>query len=166
MIDYVKKIVNRLDEQKACGFCWVFSAPLEEQTGNIRQMRDDECKCVHIYITRYEDQLINNYPSAFNSVPEKREITSISLLAMIDAELSENNWDEIKDYPITDSRWKKYLEPIKNCLTESAFSKWCEILGYPLRITSFRRVARPNPNIYDRNFVGWEYQITFEKRLR
>lgn len=166
IVEYLNEVVQKLDKERRCGFCWVFSAPLEEQTGSIRQLRDDECECVHLYITRLNISHSQRFGSVFRTVIEKTKQYHVTFYALIEAELSENNWDEIKDYPISDSRYLKYLKPLGNCLEPDLFSRFCEVLNYPMRITSWSAECIPNPRIYDRDFIGYRVNVTFEKQVR
>jgi len=165
IVDYLKEVVSKLDESRECGFCWVFSAPLEDQTGNIRQVRDDECECAHLYLTRLNISESHSFGSVFHSVLEKRKSYNITFFVMLEAELSENNWDEIPNHPIEESRWVKYLKPLADCLTINNFNHGCKVLGYPIRFTSWNAECLPNPNIYDRNFVGYRVSATIEKQI-
>ncbi len=166
VIDYLHKLIDRFNEEQNCGKCWVFTAPLDNATGNTYQIREENCDCVHFIVYRQRITETPTFGSVFHAIRNNVIRHTITFHVGVIAKFSENNWDEIKGYDIEDGRYKKYLLPIQKCLTTNNFNDFCRILGYPMRITSLNLETIANPKIYDENFVGYSGSITFEEQVR
>lgn len=166
VIIYLHQLINNFNENQECGFCWVFTAPLNNSTGNTYQIRDDNCKCVHFIVHRQRTSNNPTYGNVFHALSQNIIRHTINFHVGLIAEFSENNWDEIKGYDLEDSRYFKYLKPLQGCITIKKLNEFCNILGYPMRISNLDFETIPNPNIYDENFVGYSVTLIIEEIRR
>ena len=161
-ISFFEEQVKKWNEDKKCGFCWQFSAPLKESAINIQQIREsDEC-CVQLMLT--DLRLTEQKSYGTNGLITSNDcVYNFNIFALLPSRLDINTYNEIEGHTIEESKWKTKLEPLLECLGCDALIEICEIWKYPIQIPNWG-AAEVLINYQDANYDGWKIPITFRIR--
>jgi len=158
IVDFWAKQVDKWNDESKCGFCWEFAAPLVPSQINIVQ--PENC-CVNVFLTdiKFREAIVRN--SVTSLITSKTCVWNFSTYALVPKQLGINNYNEIKDHPIDESKWQTVFYPLITCLGCNNILDTCEILG----ITSVN-VEMPSDallihNYLDNNYNGWRVNYTF-----
>jgi len=160
MFDLVKfwqDQINKWNEDEKCGLCFEFSAPLVNSQINATE---SETCCVNIFMTDVkfrEDKVINSITQLQQS---SKCIWNFTLYAVIQKDLGINNYNEQKEYPVTESKWNTVFYPIIQCLGCDNILDYCEILGYKIEVRQNGDATLVH-NYLDSNWNGWKINYSF-----
>lgn len=151
--------VTAWNDSEKCGFCWAFGAPLEEQTTNIHQLKDDSKCCVQVFLTdpTFGEKPLFSPSTGFVNDIEQTE--SFTLWVLLPSKLGQNNWNEITGYDTDESRWHTIFEPLRKCVNSTTVIDACTILGYKVDVLKWE--GRLVVNYQDMNYAGWRINGTF-----
>lgn len=156
LVKFFQELSDRWTQEKKCGFCWSFSAPLSE-SGMNTAINKEIC-CVHLFLTQIEN--IHGYK--INDLTGLKSLEwcdfNFVLYAVKDSNIGINVYDEIPNHPIDESLWKTILEPLNNCLGCGNELDLCE-LGYDFEIIKWQ--MQTSILEMDNNYTGWKIFGTF-----
>ena len=159
IVNFWNKQVSKWNDESKCGFCWEFGAPLVKSAANIQQKR--EFCCVNVLLTNlWEDDI----PTFVVNEPyevERKHRFGFTLWVGIQSDLGTNNFNEIKNHPIEESKWETIFQPLSECLGPNLFLDECEIQGYLFKRTAWRKDLILND--MDLNLSGWKITASFEE---
>lgn len=155
-----KNQVDLWNTQNKCGLCWEFSAPLVASQNNIVQ-EEHPC-CVQVFLTDIRFREIKQRNAITGLVTGKTCVWSFSLHALIKSPLGVNNYNEIKNHPIEESKWETIFKPLIDCLGCDNILDTCELLGVTNVNVDMNGDAVLVHNYLDENYNGWRinYQFT------
>lgn len=152
MIKFIKGIIEKYNNDNQCGFCWRFYAPLTEKRLNI--VRNDNC-CVNVFLTRDSGRdfytnvkYVNGYATTFD------EFESYDLYFLIASRDGLNNYNELEDNAINESRNETIFEPLRKCITSRFIVDICN--HYQLVNWSGKYIY----DFEDENYYGLKISIT------
>jgi hypothetical protein len=157
IVDFWKKQVEKWNEDKKCGLCFEFAAPLVSSQINI--VESETC-CVNVFLTDVkfrEDKIYNPVTGLLTS---KKCIWSFSLHAMVKKDLGINNYNEIKGHSVDESKWNTVFYPIINCLGCDNILEFCEIIGKQIEVRQVGDAVLVH-NYLDSNWNGWKVNYSF-----
>lgn len=161
-ISFFEEQVKIWNENKKCGFCWQFSAPLKESAMNIQQIRESDDCCVQLMLTDLRLTEQKSYGS--NGLITANDcVYSFNLYALLPSRIDINTYNEIDGHTIEESKWKTHLEPLLDCLGCDTLLDICTIWKYPIQIPTWG-AADVLINYQDANYDGWRIPITFRIR--
>jgi len=149
-IEFFKKQVDIWNENQHCNNCWVFGAPLSESAMESQRLRDRSECCYQLLITDYSTDTSSEYNSSnypIRKICNHRFVMYVVKPNRIDV----NNYNEIDEHPVNESKWKEIIEPLFECFSCDAMLDYCQILGYPVQIPQWRveKVINKTSNNYD-----------------
>ncbi len=160
IIKFFKDLATKWNEQKKCGFCWSFEAPLSESGMNATEISED-C-CIQLFVTEYETDTGYSYNEKTN-IPNGKHCDHIfSLYVVKPSNLGINTFSEIKGHPISESLWETILKPLKNCIGCGNEIDLCDmgfnfnILRWKMSVVKFKE---------DCNYVGWKIIGVFRENI-
>lgn len=158
IVDFWDKQITAWNDEMKCGLNWAFGAPLTDDAANIFQCKDGEKDFVHALLTNINSGTSLNY-SRSNFVNGSTSRWNFTLHVVKHDALGKNNYDEIKDHPISESRWVTILKPLYDCLQTSPelLLQFCTHLGYNVEITRWEMYPEILWN--DSNFTGWKINV-------
>lgn len=121
-----KGLTEQLNEEEVCDFCWEFYAPLTEVKLNI--IRNKGNCCVHVF-------LIRNKPNDFGSnltygtggyLNTQIHTDSYDVLFLVSSIEGLNNYNELDNHPIEESRYETIFKPIRDCIKSKLITDICE----------------------------------------
>ena len=161
-IDFFEQQVAKWNEDEKCGFCFSFSAPLVESAINIQQIRKDEECCVQVMITDVGFQ--NNFTRNATTRLLTEEICdhTFTLFVLAPDSLGINNYNEIANHSVEESKWKRILQPLQDCFGCGLILDFCDFWQFPVEVTQWRGTSLLN--YQDNNYSGWKINATFRIR--
>lgn len=128
ILDTWKHIVEQLDQEKKCGFCWDFFAPMTEIDLNLVNQKKN-CCCVNVFLLRNKTQDFSTNISLtpFQTVGNVVDIENYDVYFLIKSKPGINNYNEKYGHPIAESRHKTIFEPLRHCINHSILSGICGI---------------------------------------
>lgn len=156
IVKFFAEEVSKWNENNKCGMCWEFGAPLFENATNIQQL--DETCCTYVFITKISKQKGASYNSQTNLLTSTYTDYSFTLHLVKQGYLGTNNYNEIKGYPIDESRWNTIYKPISECINGLNLD-FCNFIGIqPNQITWNEDMEQ---NYLDNNYFGWRITAKF-----
>jgi hypothetical protein len=160
IVNFWKQQTDKWNEDNKCGLCFEFSAPLVNSQINIVQ---SESCCVNIFLTDIKFRTDETFaPSGF--VNSKKCIWTFSVHALIDSPLGVNNYNEIKNHAIEESKWNTIFLPLAQCLACDNILHFCDILGKKLDVRQLGD-AQLIHNYLDSNYNGWKINYSFSETI-
>lgn len=161
IVDYWKQQTELWQTENKCGLCWEFSAPLVNS--EIQSIKSDSPCCVQVMLTniRYRKNEVRDRVSQF--VTEKTCTWTVTVYAVEESTLGLNNYNEIKDHPISESKWETIYNKILECLGCDNILDYCRILGYDVTVNQVGDAELVH-NYLSRNLNGWRVNYTFTLR--
>jgi len=159
IVEFFSALVAQWEEDDKCGLCWVFTAPLSLDALNLYQIREEDKCCVIVAITDLVQETVHRQNPKTTLLQEKKRVTEFNIHFLTTGNLGVNNYDEIKDHPLAESKWATMVKPIWDCVGEPDLQEWCEVYGDQLIIEKWRGQMRLDWQ--DMNYSGW----TFSARL-
>jgi len=156
IVDFWAKQIDLWNCEDKCCLCWEFSAPLVSSQINIVQ--SEKC-CVNVFLTDLKFREEKVFNSTTGLTTSKKCVWNFSIYAMVQKELGINNYNEIKGYPISQSKWVEVFYPIINCLGCDNILDYCKILGRSIQVTQNGDTVLMH-NYLD-NYNGWKINYTF-----
>lgn len=158
IVDFWAKQIEKWNDEMKCGFCWEFSAPLV--TSQINIVQNEKC-CVNVFLTdvRFRETIVRNPTTTL--ITSKTCVWNFSVYALLPKQLGINNYNEIKDHPIEESKWNTVFKPLIDCLGCDNVLDTCEILGLTNVNVSMPSDALLIHNYLDKNYNGWKVNYTF-----
>ncbi len=157
LVTRLETIIESYNEESKCGFCWQFTHGRKDYTNLKTYNCECDC-CVHFMLDdkwNYSKKPNNNY----NSNGEEKETYSFSAFVGIQSRLDEQYYNELNS-DSCDSKYRKYIEPLTECLKDSFQSDLCIDSSF---ITSIG--ISPQVNKKDQNLDGINLKVTFETIL-
>lgn len=150
--------VNKWKETDKCNMCWEFSAPLFEDASNIFQNR--EACCTYVLLTDLTENTVPRYNTQTGFKTAQHTDYSFTVDFVIKGDLGTNNYNEIKDHPIEESRYETIYRPLRECINLNDIDlDFCEFLGY---IPENMRWNMSMSRAYlDNNYFGWKLTASF-----
>lgn len=161
-ITFFEEQIQKWNEEEKCGLCFAFSAPLKESAINIQQLRENEKCCVQVMLTDLRFNQQKTY-GANGLITDDVCLYSFNLFVLKPSVLGINNYNEIDGHKVSESKWKKNIEPLLDCFGCDAILDFCEIWNYPIQVTRWGD-AEVLINYQDLNYDGWKIPITFRIR--
>lgn len=158
IVKFWKDQTELWNEQEKCGLCWEFSAPLVSSQINIVQ---DETCCVNVFLTDIRFRETKQRNSVTGLTIGKTCIWTFSLWCLKKENLCVNNYNEIKGYPVDESKWETIFKPIIECLGCDNILDTCELLGVTNVNVDMNQDATLIHNYLDNNYNGWKINYTF-----
>lgn len=158
IVEFWKDQVGLWNEQNKCGLCWEFAAPLVSSQINIVQ---EETCCVNVFLTDIRFREVKNRNATTGLITGKSCVWTFSLYVLKKENLGVNNYNEIKDHPVEESKWETIFKPIIDCLGCDNILDTCEILGVTNVNVDMNQDAILIHNYLDANYNGWKLNYTF-----
>lgn len=158
IVNFWKQQTDIWNEENKCGLCWQFSAPLVNSQINIVQT---ESCCVNVFLTDIKFREIKQRNATTGLVTNKTCVWTFSLWCLVQTDLGINNYNEIKNYPIEQSKWDTIFKPLIDCLGCDNILDTCEILGVTNVNVDMNTDATLIHNYLDNNYNGWKINYTF-----
>lgn len=158
IVKFWKDQTERWNEQEKCGLCWEFSAPLVSSQINIVQ---EETCCVNVFLTDIRFRETKQRNSVTGLTIGKACTWTFSLWCLKKENLGVNNYNEIKGYPVDESKWETIFKPIIECLGCDNILETCELLGVTNVNVDMNQDATLIHNYLDNNYNGWKINYTF-----
>ena len=156
VIGIVEQNVSDWNDETKCGWCWEFTAPLRESDLNEYQKRGDEC-CVVVAITEYRPRCVPGYDRATGMNNLGYNTYSFNLHILYQGDIGLNVYNEIKDHPLSESKWKTTLQPLWECIGCKPLD-FCTFTGFPVEILRWGD-AIPRMDWLDNNYDGWTIPV-------
>ncbi len=159
VVKFFKDQVKIWNDDKKCGFCWEFDAPLTDAGINESEMQSnpDECCPVKVFITNLTERKNRTYN-------QSQLLTSYSIdytftLHLLKFDRTDTNvYSEQLGHPISESKWSTILRPLQSCICEDTLLKFCEIINKHITIQGWNAITRIN--WLDNNYTGWSITMT------
>lgn len=158
IVDFWKKQVELWNEQEKCGLCFEFAAPLVQSQTNIVQ--NENC-CVNVFLTDIRFREVKNRNATTGLITGKSCVWNFSLWCLLPSDLGVNNYNEIKNHPVDESKWETIFKPIIDCLGCDNILDTCEILGVTNVNVDMPQDATLVHNYLDNNYNGWRVNYSF-----
>lgn len=159
IVNFWKQQLDLWNEEKKCGLCFEFSAPLVNSQINIVQ---SETCCVNIFLTDIRFREDRAYNNVTGLVTSKTCVWTFTLHALTTVPLGVNNYNEIKGHEIDESKWNTVFYPIIDCLGCDNILDFCDIIGKQLDIRQIGD-AQLIHNYLDSNWNGWRITYSFSE---
>lgn len=166
-INLLNNQVEAWNTQNKCDFSWEFSAPLFLNKLNTVQV--ENTSAVQVMLV-WQGQLLYegglNY-NQFGLVTSTNTSTdNFELYFLLPSYLDLNNYNEIKDHPVDESRsieLERLLECLRGgCTGNNAMLDLCSTFDGKYKLTRWN-VYAVNENILDNNYIGFRVQISLQK---
>lgn len=160
VIEFFEKQVEIWNQEQYCNSCWFFGAPLSESALETQQLREETKCCYQLMVTDYtasERKEYNTSNFITRSVCDQR----ITFYVVKESQIDINNYNEVNNHPVDESKWEAIFKPLLECLTCDTVLDFCSIQGYPTQIPEWT-VTRVN-NYTDKNFAGLKIVATFRE---
>jgi hypothetical protein len=79
--------------------------------------------------------------------------------------IGRNVYDEIKDHPLSESKWMTILKPIYDCVSADDILTFCLDLGYVVEIQRWIGTQIIDSKEYDNNYTGWKFNVRLKEQL-
>lgn len=162
IVGFWAKQVEKWNNEKRCGFCWQYGAPLVHSEMSNQQFEAKEDCCVRVFVVdpSGSEGRTRNYRTGF--ITDEWCDENFTLYALMPVPMGVNNYNETLGYPIEESKWNSVYLPLKDCLGCDNLLDFCEIEGYEIEIVS-KRWALVH-NYLSEYYNGWRF--TFQFRIR
>lgn len=165
IVGFLKAVVDELNTGNIvdCDGCYYYGAPLTESAKELQQVPDDKCDCKLLYLTRYNYRLVEQRNPLTQLISTVAINHFLTIEVVVLDNIAKNNYNEMNEYPISESRWETILKPIQFCFTkENFFNALCSA-GYDLQATDFTAemvfVSASN------NYTGWKFNVTLKENV-
>jgi len=158
IVKFWKEQVDLWNKQNKCDLCWEFSAPLVSSQINIVQ---EESCCVNVFLTDLRFRETKQRNTTTGLVIGKSCTWTFSIWCLKKEALGVNNYNEIKGYPVDESKWETIFLPIIECLGCDNILDTCELLGVTNVNVDMNQDATLIHNYLDNNYNGWKVNYTF-----
>lgn len=158
IISFWSQQVDLWNTQNKCGLCFEFGAPLVNSQINIVQ--NENC-CVNVFLTDIKFRETKQRNPVTNLITGKSCVWTFSLWCLVPVNLGVNNYNEIKGYPVDESKWNEVYLPIIQCLGCDNILDTCELLGVTNVNVDTPTDATLIHNYLDNNYNGWKVNFTF-----
>jgi hypothetical protein len=113
IVDFFKEQTEKWNEQERCNFCYSFGAPLFNSELNVQQT--DDC-CVQVFLANISVK--SNFAQQVGMRGYKELISCVytfDLYLLKQVPMGQNNYNEIANHPIEESKWENIFKPLLNC---------------------------------------------------
>lgn len=149
-------IIDKWNEENKCGLCWEFKGGVrEDYFNNLQIVEGKEC-CVYVGLFDVEIETIYNQYGV-NSDYSHCEL-SFTMVAGLPSTLDIQMYNENANYPIEESKWEKYINPLLECLGCNIYNEFCENED-EIQPTQWKVTTGINYN--DLNFDGVVVKATY-----
>ena len=164
IVKFWDDVVNGWKEERKCGLCWRFDAPLIESQSNIVQAEQGEECCVFALVTELSDSTTPRVDSRTNFVNGIGQDHNFTIHFVMSAPLGTNNYREIPNHPVAEGRYESIYKPIKDCLeSQDLYQLFCDYIGQNVIVTKWNKEV--SHAYLDNNFYGWKIRATFRQEL-
>lgn len=165
IVDVLDKIVSKLNDGKGCDLCWklVFAGRQDYLNLANANMDGDCCALVGII----NNSFTAGYTTSNEFTTKRYNDWNIQLFAGIPSRLDIQFYDELRPEDKCNSKWAKYLYPIKCCL-ENLDVTICDVhncSGCPTTVEIWNWQMNMKLNYLDGNFDGWLINATIREWL-
>lgn len=163
IVEFWRQQIAKWDEEKKCGLCWTFDAPMTDSAVELYQPpKGKEC-CVQALLT--QDKVTPfastlQYNSLTGFLNQRACNWTHQIYFVIPTELGVNNYTEIKGHTTDKARWVDVLQKLQECLACDAPLDFCEIMGTTYRVTQWSAVQVMNYT--SANYTGYKLTVTFQ----
>ncbi len=158
IVNFWKRQIDLWNDENKCGFCWNFHAPLVNSQINI--VNSENC-CVSVFLTDLKFREVTQRNEKTGFVSSKKCVWTFSLYALIKSPVGINNYNEIINHPIEESKWENIFKPLINCLGCNNLLSYCDILELQNVLVDMNGDATLVHNYLDENYNGWKVNYTF-----
>lgn len=154
IVDAFEKLIAKYNTAERCGFCWEFEAPMRisDMNESVKKSDDDDC-CVRVFLTNLRFNNPNSKPNVNRTQVQRiTEVATVYFLKYDD--IGFNTYSEMKGHPLSESKWKRILEPLHNCIQCIDF---CEVAP-KLLIENISGATEID--ILADNYTGWRVDVT------
>jgi len=163
IVDFFSKLTEHFNDEGKCDECWFFGAPLTESGGNIQQVPEEAKCCVHVIVTRVSKNTVKAYNTTTTYLNSHFDDYGFTLMVAKHSNLGRNTYNEIDNHPIEEGHWKRTLQPLQECLSDTEVFNFCQLIGEDIRVTSWSMEVIKNYN--DQNYTGWKIRGSFRKQV-
>lgn len=155
-----KDIVCKFNEEKRCGFCWRFYAPLTEIDLNLVKKRKRCCVNVFLVWNGAQDFAAQPNFDVEKGLPNNPiETFSYQVYFLISSKEGINNYNEMPEHPISESRYETILKPLRKCINYDILNEFCLDFG----VTSW--TGNYVYDYQDEMYYGIRLNIVTQRRL-
>src|SRR5690554_5295872 len=127
VVTFWSDLIETFNDENRCGYCWNFYAPLREIDLNVIR-NNDEC-CVNVFILRnkavdFDFVMSQDTNLHFTNATAQRDMHDIYFL--IKSKEGINNYNEIPDHNISESRHEQIFKPLRECIKMDMITELCE----------------------------------------
>lgn len=159
-IELWNDIICRLNDEKKCGWCWRFFAPLTEVNMNLVKQRKECCVNVFFIWNGAEDFATRpNFDLNTGLMVEPTETFNYQVYFLINSNDGINNYNEMPEHPVSESKYLNIFKPLRECINLDILNALC--LDYVVTNWSGK-------NIYDTTddkYYGIRINVTTTKRI-
>lgn len=160
IVDFWDQLITQWKAESKCGFCWTFEAPLIESQSNIIQTEQGSECCIDVILTDVVERESSKYHPITELENGLNEDFSFTIHFVMEGELGENNYTEVKGHLKSDSRYIKTYKPIRECLDRNELkTALCEYTGKQVDITDWSKQI--SHAYLDQNYFGWKVKANF-----
>lgn len=161
IVDFWKNQVNIWNEEKKCGFCWVFGGATTRDGINRYKIRVGEECCAHVFITDESFNQVITYPNKNPFFSEINCQDGFLLWVLVPSRIDLNDYKEIDGHPIEESLEETILSPLKSCLGCEVGLDMCEAHGNLFQVSKWQGFKERR--IFDNNYTGWRINVMFQE---
>lgn len=158
IVEFWEKQISKWNEEEKCGFCWSFHAPMTESAANLQ--RTNDC-CVQVLLTQDKVNPFvtsNTYDAATGLLERVTCTRNFQLLFLLPSNVGTNNYSEMPEHSVDESKWAKILYKLQDCLSCDLHLDFCEMLGREYQITQW--TAKQEINIFDDIYSGYRLTVS------
>ncbi len=159
IVDFFEQQIELWNEERKCGYCWDFEYVERISDLNESEQQEDEC-CLKVFLTDLTLTKNRNYANNQFYITSKSVTQRFNLYFLINDRIDINVYQEQKRHPIEESKWKKILKPIMDCISDLDF---CVITGLPIRYDSENWSVVLD--FQDQNYSGWRVQFSLTETI-
>jgi hypothetical protein len=114
IVDFFKEQTEKWNEQERCNFCYSFGAPLFNSELNVQQT--DDC-CIQVFLSNISVKSFytENKNQFYGFKQLEKCVYTFDLYLLKQVPMGQNNYNEIANHPIEESKWENIFKPLLNC---------------------------------------------------
>lgn len=154
IVKFFKSLTDKYEQERKCGFCWQFGAPMSIQNMNKIIVAQEDACCVHLFLTAYKYHRDVRSNSRTGLENFRQDVHTFTLFVGKRSEdIGINMYNEIPEHPVSESLWEKIYRPLQECLSGEPDMDLCH-LGYDVEVTTWQ--MQMVQYVEDDNWTGWK----------
>lgn len=166
IVEVLDKIVCKLNDSNNCDLCWKFVFGGREDYLNLAKVNSNGECCATIGILN--NSIVAGYDKTDQFASKLYNDWNLQIFAGIPSKLDIQFYDELRPEDKCNSKWSKYLFPIKCCL-ENLDVSICDVHncnGCKTSVDIWSWQMNMKLNFLDGNFDGWLINATIREWLQ